>query len=144
MAEVRVPIEETVESLDRPSMTLVGSARSTGGALELVEDRRDEAGGPPPHVHDEHDEAFYILDGRFTVTRDTSEVSAGPGEFVFIPRGTRHAYRSEQDGSRLLFIVLPAGLSGFLRAQGQLVASGMDVREAMALLSRSYDTRPVD
>jgi mannose-6-phosphate isomerase-like protein (cupin superfamily) len=133
-----------VEDLERPGMTLVASATATNGAFELVEDIRDRGMGPVPHIHDDRDEAFYVLDGAFTFTRGHDEIEAGPGTFVFVPRGTRHAYRSTEDGSRTLFIVVPPGLSGFLREQGRLMAAGASPREAMEAVVSVYDTHPVD
>jgi hypothetical protein len=43
--------------------TLTASAADTGGAFEAIEYVGPAT--PPPHVHREHDEAFYILDGPF-------------------------------------------------------------------------------
>ncbi len=144
MADPAIPIPAIVDSLDRAGMTLVASARMTNGAFELVEDIRSAGTGPIPHIHFDHDEAFYVLVGRFTFVRDREEIVAGPGGFVYIPRGTRHAYRSLEDDGRVLLIVLPPGLSGFLREQGRRMVEGASVLEAMTELSPTFDAHPVD
>ena len=43
--------------------TLRASAADTGGAFELIEYTGPAI--PPPHVHKEHDEVFFILTGTF-------------------------------------------------------------------------------
>jgi quercetin dioxygenase-like cupin family protein len=46
--------------------------------------------GPPLHRHPYTDEGFYIAEGEITFQIGDREVIAGPGSFVFIPRGTVH------------------------------------------------------
>jgi quercetin dioxygenase-like cupin family protein len=46
--------------------------------------------GPPLHRHPTTDEGFYIAEGEITFQIGDQELVAGPGSFVFIPRGTVH------------------------------------------------------
>ncbi|MDQ3934838.1 MAG: cupin domain-containing protein [Actinomycetota bacterium] len=46
--------------------------------------------GPPPHVHDELHDMFYVLEGELTMRLGDDEVTAGPGTFVCVPPGTVH------------------------------------------------------
>jgi mannose-6-phosphate isomerase-like protein (cupin superfamily) len=56
--------------------------------------------GPGAHVHHEHVDAFYVLDGEvvFRVGPDLDAVAAGPGTFVAAPPELLHTFRNE--GSR--------------------------------------------
>ena len=49
------------------------SAEDTGGVLEAIEYSGPET--PPPHIHRDHDELFYILEGsfKFILGHDTYE-----------------------------------------------------------------------
>ena len=40
--------------------------------------------GPPAHVHDEEDDAFYVLDGELVFVLGEDEVSAPEGTFVLV------------------------------------------------------------
>ncbi|MFP5328166.1 MAG: cupin domain-containing protein, partial [Acidimicrobiia bacterium] len=62
---------------------VVGS--DTDGAYSLVEETLIED-GPPLHVHDREEEAFYVLSGRgvFVVGEERREL--GAGDFVLVPR----------------------------------------------------------
>jgi mannose-6-phosphate isomerase-like protein (cupin superfamily) len=65
---------------------------------------------PEAHVHDEEDDAFYILEGELTFLFGREEALAPPGTFVLVPPGVEHAFRN--DGSapvRMLNIHAPAG-----------------------------------
>ena len=50
-------------------MKTLATGKETGGSFELVEDLRNEGEGPAPHIHRNSEEAFYVLEGRFTFTR---------------------------------------------------------------------------
>jgi mannose-6-phosphate isomerase-like protein (cupin superfamily) len=128
----------------RPGWTLLAPSGLTHGAFELFEEIRPTLGGPPPHVHRERDEAFYVLEGRYRFVRDHEEVELMPGTFIFVPRGTRHMYRTLEPDSRTLSLVAPAGLEAFFREMGVRLAAGATAAEAMTELSAAHDSHPVD
>jgi mannose-6-phosphate isomerase-like protein (cupin superfamily) len=124
-------------------MRTLATAGDTNGAFELVEDLRNHGEGPAPHVHRNSEEAFYVLEGRFTFGRGSDEIVAEPGSFVFIPRGTRHFYRAMTDGARVLILYVPPGrFDDFLRELDSLLAEGMTSAQAMAAIRGKYDSDP--
>ena len=121
--------------------TLRVSGGDTAGGFELIEYTGPLQ--PPPHVHRNREEVFYVLDGQFTFTVGTEVFDVSPGGTVFIPRGTRHGFTTTA-GGRALFVVAPAGLEGFFEELGAGVAagrSGLEMREALA---GKYDSIPAD
>lgn len=69
----------------------------------------------PYHVHRDEDEAFYILDGEVTVIRDGETIVAGPGSYIFLPRGVPHGFKSSSDkDSHVLIHAIPGGKVGFV------------------------------
>src|SRR4051812_43597584 len=50
--------------------------------------------GPDPHVHREHTDSFYVLEGelRFEVGPDLGPVRVGPGGFVAAPANVVHTF----------------------------------------------------
>lgn len=42
------------------------------------------------HAHEEEDELFFILRGRFTLEFEDGPVTLGPGEMLVVPKGVRH------------------------------------------------------
>lgn len=49
--------------------------------------------GTPPHKHTWSDEHFYVLDGELTFLVGADIRPGRKGDFVFVPRNTRHAFR---------------------------------------------------
>ncbi len=131
-------------SLGRPGWTMLISGAISGGAFEVFEETRDTESGPPPHVHRGREEAFHVLEGRYTFVRDHEEVQLEPGDSIFVPRGTRHAFRTLAAPSRTLIVVAPAGLEAFFREMGVRLAAGMTALEAMTALADTFDSIPVE
>jgi oxalate decarboxylase/phosphoglucose isomerase-like protein (cupin superfamily) len=46
----------------------------------------------PRHLHHSDDEAWYVLEGTLIVQSGETEIEAGPGTAVLVPRGTPHTY----------------------------------------------------
>ncbi|MDQ6641789.1 MAG: cupin domain-containing protein [Actinomycetota bacterium] len=90
--------------------------------------------GAPEHIHHANDEAYYILDGtyRFKIADTISEAAAGA--FVFIPRGTPHAWTNigDQPG-RVTMMFTPGGMDGYFRELEPLLP---ELMAAMPDLSR--------
>ena len=129
---------------DGLALPFIGTAKATEGqtrgSFELIEYSGPAA--PPPHVHHEHDEGFFILDGSFSFVLGTKEFEATQGSFVFVPRGTRHGF-TPTVGTRALLFIVPSGLEGFFRELGEGLAAGRSGTEIRAALAGRYDSEPV-
>jgi mannose-6-phosphate isomerase-like protein (cupin superfamily) len=86
----------------------------TDGRLSLLEMYVAPGFGNIAHAHADEDEAFYIASGEFRFVNGSGTLDAGPGDFVYIPRGTRHAFRNltDETGTLLVFYT-PAGPEQF-------------------------------
>jgi len=119
--------------------SLRASAAETGGAFEVIEYVGPAI--PPPHVHKEHDEAFYVLGGTFRFVLGQETIEASEGALVLVPRGTRHGFSIEPGSTALLFTI-PAGLEGFFKELGMGLAEGRSSDEIRAALAGKYDSFP--
>jgi mannose-6-phosphate isomerase-like protein (cupin superfamily) len=127
--------------LDRPAWSVLASANATNGTFELFEEGRP--GGPPPHIHRDREEAFYVLEGRYLFVRGHEEIEIEPGQLLVIPRGTRHYFRTLVAPSRTLILVAPAGLEPYFRELRQRIEGGAKPLEAIAELSLIHDSHLV-
>src|SRR5438552_11015505 len=97
--------------------------------LSLIESRT--RGGAPWHVHSREDEYFYVIEGKIIVHCGDEIYSAGPGSFVFLPRGIPHAWNVGAEGvATLLMMTVPAMLEEFLQEFHR--ASTREDRDAVA------------
>ena len=105
-------------------LALKAGSKHTGGAFSLLEDRVAPGGGPPPHIHHDEDEAFYILDGQLKVQCGEESFTAESGAFVFLPRGVPHTFSVlGDDVARFLVICSPAGIEGLFQELGEPATS---------------------
>ena len=63
--------------------------------------------GPPPHVHDQGEEVFYILDGEMALQLGNQVVTGTSGQLVRIPAGTPHAFAVRTETARVLNFYVP-------------------------------------
>jgi quercetin dioxygenase-like cupin family protein len=93
----------------------------TGGALSIVEHPMAPRRLVPPHAHRAEDELSYVLEGTFGVRIGDLVAEAGPGSYVYKPKGVLHTFWNPTDRpARLIEIIVPAGFERFFAALGDL------------------------
>jgi quercetin dioxygenase-like cupin family protein len=95
------------------------TAADTGGLLTVVEVTEAPGAEAPLHVHHRDDEAFWVLEGDVTFQVGDATIEAHAGDYVFAPRDIPHRFTVGDAGCRMLFIMVPGGLEGVLRATSQ-------------------------
>lgn len=96
----------------------------TAGSLSIVEHPMEPGRLVPPHVHHNEDELSYVLQGTFGVKVGSEVATAGPGTYIFKPKGVPHTFwNAGKDRARLIEIIWPAGLEHFFEALGEAAGS---------------------
>ena len=73
--------------------------------------------GPAKYVHQDEDDAFYVLDDEIRFVVEGEDVVAGAGTFVLVPPGVVHTFRNPTASPvRILNIHAPAGFDRRLLA----------------------------
>ena len=86
----------------------------TGGSYFAMEAIVPPGGGPPPHIHRNEDETFYVVEGESSILLGDRWVTAGPGDFVNVPRGRVHNFHNAgSELARLILTFTPAGIEHF-------------------------------
>ncbi|HWO73423.1 MAG TPA: quercetin 2,3-dioxygenase [Dehalococcoidia bacterium] len=98
-------------------MEVKAGGRQTHGSFTVIEWLADVGFAPPPHVHKQEDEAFYVLEGKLSVRCGDDRLSAQPGAFVFLPRGIPHTFTVEEK-VRALQITGPSRFEEFVAKIG--------------------------
>ncbi len=112
----------------------------TDGAYSLLEVEL-VGDGSPQHIHKAEDEALYVLEGEINVLMGERTIRATTGSFVFIPRGTIHAFsRVGQEPAKLLAIFSPPGFEQFFDEAVDLDVTDTEAYVAKAkALSEKYN-----
>jgi mannose-6-phosphate isomerase-like protein (cupin superfamily) len=136
------------------AITLIATAEQTGGSIGVFKDTTSPGDGPPRHVHHGSDELFYILEGEFLILVGERQESVSTGTYVFVPRGTVHAYKvTGTKRGRMLSAFIPGGPErGFeefvkLRTEGGEVDRSVrrsrsveQMNEMFAQINEKYDS----
>jgi quercetin dioxygenase-like cupin family protein len=94
--------------------TFLVTGEESGGAYFAMEALVPPGGGPPPHIHRREDETFYVIAGSITFRLGDRLITAGPGDFVNVPRGTVHCFRNDgADTARMILTFTPSGMERF-------------------------------
>jgi quercetin dioxygenase-like cupin family protein len=96
------------DPLGRPRI-VKATADMTHGAYTLTMSTRTPGPVAPHHVHLDHVEAFYVLNGELTFDVEGRSTVARAGTFVLVPRGASHAFdvTGEADASYLCIFSPP-------------------------------------
>jgi mannose-6-phosphate isomerase-like protein (cupin superfamily) len=123
---------ETVPFLDCRARVLA-AGEDTDGRFGLVEMTEIPAGSMPPlHIHHEHDEGFFVLEGSVTLFVPGAQVELGVGDFYVAPRGVPHTYRVGDADARWLTTSSPAGFERFVAGVAALATPDPESVAAVA------------
>ncbi len=101
------------------------TGEESGGAYFAMEALVPPGGGPPPHIHTREDETFYLTEGAIEFVLDDETITAGPGDFVNVPRGTVHCFRNAgTETARMVLTFTPAGMERFFEETLEPAPSG--------------------
>ena len=122
-------LDQTLPPLGREAFSWLGNdykpvltPAQSGGAMSIVDSITPPDMGPPRHIHDAEDEAFFLMTGTAEFWMEGELFTRSAGEAIFIPRGREHTYRVIGDvPCRHLVILTPGGFETFFRemADGQ-------------------------
>lgn len=125
------------------TLRLLIGADQTNGAFALGEFSGGEGPWTVPHVHENTEESFYVLEGNFTFTLGGDDVEAGPDSFILVPRGLSHVMRASSGGGRLLTLWTPGGAEAMFKELSRMPADSLRDPEARKAVSARFDSIPV-
>ena len=102
----------------------MAGTEETGGGFSLVEHPIAPRGlAAPLHRHTHEDEYSFVLEGRMGAQLGDDVVEAGPGDFVFKPRGQWHSFWNAGDEPcRILEIISPGGFERYFAELPEAIA----------------------
>lgn len=124
--------ELTLNAQETKSLWVLGdlytfrlTGEQTDGRLAVIEAVIQPNSAPPPHIHHNEDESFYVLEGTFSFLYGDQTISGNTGSFVHVPKGTPHTFQNiGTTPGRLLTIISPAGLEQFFMEIGTSAEEG--------------------
>ena len=116
------------------------SAVDTGGAYALMEDNLKREFSLGLHLHRQHAETFYILEGQVDFYIDGDWMTAVPGATVHIPPGVPDAVTLPRGQTgKMLMIFQPAGFDQYLAQLATMTEQDFADEKRMRELDLKYD-----
>lgn len=129
-----------------PSRSCVKAGGSDGlGSLAVLE-TTIAAGfqGPVLHRHEAMVDSFYVLEGTLTLNLGGQTVEAQAGSYALVPPGNAHTFSNPgPEPVRVLNVMAPGGLEGYLREVAALARGGPVEAEVMTEIAAKYDFRAI-
>src|SRR5262249_56610167 len=99
------------------TLRILEDGSHTGHRIGVVEGTLPpRTGGPPEHVHRQHDETFFVVSGSPTFTSGGNTITAQPRTLVAVPAGTPHPFANPgEQPAVILATFTPAPLFGYFR-----------------------------
>ena len=103
------------ERYERENRTITLRIELPGMSINEID--FDETFAVDPHTHDDHVDAFYVLEGEVEFTAGDETVRLGPGSLIAAPPDARHGFKNAGSGrARVLNIHAPdAGFADSIR-----------------------------
>jgi len=95
--------------------------------LCLLEITFEPGRGVDPHLHKEHSDSFYVLEGEVEFHVGDEVVQGTPGTYVLAPPNVVHYFRNVSDKPvRMLNLHTPGGFAQYRRELAELRAQGIE------------------
>lgn len=124
-------------------MTVKVSEEQAEGVYSLIEMVHPPNVGPSSHIHPKGAEAFYVLEGEYTIQCGEDVYTAKAGDFVFIPKGLPHSYQSGANGGKVL-VISPAGLEKYFAEVADVLKVGAITWEQEQEIAKKYGQEFLD
>ncbi len=125
------PGEGKTFKIGRMTMTFKTTARENWNAYTVCEAIEPPESGAGYHRHPTYDETFIILEGHYDFRLDGNVLKLGPGDVVFVPRGTAHGFVSTgPEVGRQIIISSPGGVFDAMVAEVTMLDTGGPTRPA--------------
>lgn len=108
--------------------TLISPAQ-TGNAMALIEFTLPKGAEPPPHIHQDEDETFYVLEGELSVRISDTVTTLKAGDAVFAPRNEPHAFTILSGTIKMLNLVTPGTLWNYFYEFSNAMAVPLNVSQ---------------
>lgn len=120
---------------DMQTIKLTG--KDTNGMFTLIEEENEPGVGIPPHIHQNEDEVFRVLEGEMEITVGDVTTTLKAGDMAFGPRGVPHSWRIIGDKkAKVILSVFPSGIEIMFEELGKLPPGPPDFPKVAEICGR--------
>lgn len=109
----------------------------TNGQYTLIEQNNSPGVGIPPHVHEDEDEVFQVLEGQVEMQVGDVLTTLNAGDLIYCPRGVPHSWKViGNKNARAMLSIFPAGLEGMFEELSELPAGPPDMKKVSEICGK--------
>lgn len=117
--------------------TIKLNGEDTNGLFTLIEEENEPGTGIPPHVHENEDEVFKVIEGEMELTVGGKTTILKAGDLAFGPRGIPHSWKIVGDSNaKVILSVFPSGIEGMFEELGTLPPGPPDFPKVVEICGR--------
>lgn len=127
-------------------MLIIEDGSHTSGRHAVLEFTFDGQFSPPPHIHHQHEEVIYVLEGEMALPVRDETIRLGPGSAFVTPIGLPHTFGNAGAGRlRFLLTISPASHIRYFEdmAKAMQQARGVPDPETMMGIMKQYGLEPI-
>lgn len=127
-------------------LLVIEDGSHTSGTHAVIEFTFDGPFSPPPHIHHQHEEVIYVLEGEMALPVNGEVIRLVPGDAFVTPIGLAHTFSNAGAGRlRFLLTISPASHLGYFVTMAQAIQDArgaVDPQTTMAIM-RQWGLEPV-
>jgi quercetin dioxygenase-like cupin family protein len=125
------------------SILIIEDGSHTSGTHAVLEFTLKGQFSPPPHIHHQHEEVIYVLEGEMVLPFRDQTVRLGPGAAFVTPIGLPHTFSNGGDDTlRFLLTISPASHLGYFLDMAKVLQGGPDPQKMMSVMQQ-YGLEPI-
>ena len=131
---------ETLRFLDDSALVLKAQV---GDLIHYEYVAAPSAKGSAQHIHADHDETFFVVEGTFEFSLGEETVIAPPGSFLKVDRGQPHGFRNAGEGAGRIVGTFGSRFADYFRELAAIIeqTGGAPSPDAWRDLYGRYNTR---
>ncbi len=120
---------------DNQNIKLTGE--DTNGQYTLIEQNNEPGTRIPPHVHENEDEVFQVLEGQVEMSIGDKMTTLNAGDIIFCPKGVPHSWKIVgEEKARAMLSIFPSGLEGMFKELAKLPAGPPDMEKVTKICGK--------
>jgi len=120
---------------DNQTIKLAG--KDTNGKFTLIEELNNPGTGIPPHIHENEDEIFNVLEGEMELTVGQETTILKAGDLAFGPRGIPHSWKIIGDKkAKVILSIFPSGIEYMFEELSKLPLGPPDFKKVSEICSK--------
>jgi quercetin dioxygenase-like cupin family protein len=125
------------------SMLVIEDGSHTSLTHAVIEFTFNGQFSPPKHIHHQHEEVIYVLDGEMELLVNDDTVRLGPGAAFVTPIGLPHTFSNGGTGPlRFLLTISPAKHLGYFLDMAKVMQGPPDPEAVKGVMQR-YGLEPI-